>query len=132
MIGIFVADMRRMILFYRDALGFACDWESGPYAEFQHEGVRFSFYERAKLPEVLTEPVTFPPGLNGTFEIAIELPRFEDVDVEFERLLKAGASSVQPPRVEPWGMRSSMIADPEENLIEIGSHNQGLSGPAGK
>ena len=34
---------------------------------------------------------------------------------------KEGAKSIYPPRDEPWKMRSSMIADPEGNLIEIGS-----------
>jgi hypothetical protein len=34
---------------------------------------------------------------------------------------------VYAPRDEPWGMHSSMIADPEGNLIEIGSWNLGLT-----
>jgi lactoylglutathione lyase len=133
MIGIFVKDIARMVSFYRDVLCFECDWKEGPYAEFKHDGVRFSFYERDKLPELLSEPVTFPSGLNGTFEIAIELPRFEDVDPEYKRVVKAGATPVQPPRDEPWGMRSSMVADPEGNLIEIGSSNRENSqqSPAG-
>jgi lactoylglutathione lyase len=31
---------------------------------------------------------------------------------------------VHAPRNEPWGMRSSMVTDPEGNLIEIGSWNK--------
>jgi uncharacterized glyoxalase superfamily protein PhnB len=63
--------------------------------------------------------------LNGTFELAIELPASEDVDREYARVVSAGAREVYAPRDEPWGMRSSMIADPEGNLIEIGSWNKG-------
>ena len=38
MIGIFVADLSRMVAFYRDVLGFAITWDgSGPYAEFVNE-----------------------------------------------------------------------------------------------
>ena len=88
MIGIFVKDIATMVSFYREVLGFECDWKEGPYAEFKHKGVRFSFFERDKLPDLLSEPVTFPPGLNGTFEIAIEFPHFEDVDREYKKIIQ--------------------------------------------
>jgi lactoylglutathione lyase len=68
---------------------------------------------------------TYPNKLNSTFELAIDLPLYENVDVEFKRLIEAGAESIYEPRNEPWGMRSWMIADPEGNLIEIGSWNKG-------
>lgn len=125
MIGIFVADITAMVAFYRDVLGFEIEWDgAGPYAEFKHEGVRFSMYSRQELPSLLGRTPTFPNGLNGTFELAIDLPRSQDVDEEFARVVAAGGQPVYAPRDEPWGMRSSMIADPEGNLIEIGSWNR--------
>jgi lactoylglutathione lyase len=127
MIGIFVKDLHQMVGFYRDVLGFEINWDgNGPYAEFKHEGIRFSMYERAQLPALFGQSPTFPAGLNGTFELAIDLPASADVDREFEQMVKAGAHVVYSPRDEPWGMRSSMISDPEGNLIEIGSWNRGL------
>jgi catechol 2,3-dioxygenase-like lactoylglutathione lyase family enzyme len=43
MIGVFVNDLQSMVAFYRDVLGLGIDWDGvGPYAEFQHEGIRFS------------------------------------------------------------------------------------------
>jgi lactoylglutathione lyase len=129
MIGIFVNDLPKMVEFYRDVLGFEIDWDgSGPYAEFKHEGIRFSMFERAQLPDLLGQSPTFPSGLNGTFELAIDLPASADVDREFDRVVKAGARPVYDPRDEPWGMRSSMVADPEGNIIEIGSWNRGIEG----
>jgi catechol 2,3-dioxygenase-like lactoylglutathione lyase family enzyme len=128
MIGIFVTDLPRMVAFYRDVLGVATDWNGdGPYAEFTHEGIRFSMYERAQLPDLLGSAPTYPSGVNGTFELAIDLPLSEDVDVEFARIVAAGATPVYQPRGEPWGMRSSMVTDPEGNLIEIGSWNKGAA-----
>lgn len=128
MIGIFVKNLTQMVAFYRDVLGFEIEWDgSGPYAEFKHEGIRFSMYERALMPGLLGQSPTYPADLNGTFELAIDLPFSADVDREFSRMVMAGARSVYIPRDEPWGMRSSMIADPEGNLIEIGSWNKGIA-----
>ena len=73
---------------------------------------------------MLGQDPTYPTGLNGTFEIAIDLPASADVDREFERVVQAGGQPVYAPRLEPWGMYSSMITDPEGNLIEIGSWNR--------
>ena len=126
MIGLFVSNLPDMVAFYRDVLGLEIDWDgNGPYAEFRHEGIRFSMYERKLLPEMLGQNPSFTTGINGTFELALDLPHFEDVDGEFKKVVSAGARPVYAPRNEPWGMRSSMVTDPEGNLIEIGSWNKG-------
>ena len=126
MLGLFVEDLTAMVSFYKDVMGFDIEWDGNPpYAEFQSEGVRFAMYERKMLPKLLGQTPDYPKGLNGTFELAIDLPFFEDVDKEFARVTEAGATPVYEPRDEPWGMRSSMVADPEGNLIEIGSWNKG-------
>jgi lactoylglutathione lyase len=126
MIGIFVSDLKNMVKFYNEILGFEIDWDGNPpYAEFKEKGVRFAFFERKMLPDLLGQEPTYPSGLNGTFEIAIDLPRFEDVDTFFDTVVKKGAKQIYGPRDEPWGMRSSAISDPEGNIIEIGSWNKG-------
>jgi lactoylglutathione lyase len=126
MIGIFVKNLQQMVTFYRDVLGFEIEWDGkGPYAEFKHKGIRFSMYERDQLPALLGQDPTYPTGLNGTFELAIDLPTSADVDRDFERVVKAGGRPIYAPRNEPWGMYSSMITDPEGNIIEIGSWNRG-------
>ncbi|HZU86724.1 MAG TPA: VOC family protein [Anaerolineaceae bacterium] len=126
MIGVFVKDLPHMVAFYRDLLGFEIHWDgNGPYAELSNDGVRFSMYERALLPGLLGKEVSSPQGLNATFELAIDFPLYEDVDREYARLVASGAQAVLAPRTEPWGMRSSYIADPDGNLIEIGSWGKG-------
>ena len=108
MIGIFVQDLQKMVAFYRDVLGFEIEWDgTGPYAEFKHEGIRFSMYERAQLPQLSGQTPSYPDGLNGTFELAIDLPVTADVDREYERAVRAGAQPVYAPCQEPWGMYSS-------------------------
>lgn len=122
MIGLFVNDLQMMVNFYKNVIGIEIDWDGeGPYAEFKHEGIRFAMYERKELPALLGHKPSFPQGLNGTFELAINVGEPENVDKVFTRMVENGATSVYQPRNEPWKMRSSMVADPEGNLIEIGS-----------
>ena len=122
MIGIFVIDLKKMIHFYNKIVGIDIDWDGiGPYAEFKHDGIRFAMYQREKLPELLGQNPSFPEGINGTFELAINVGKPENVDATYNKFINEGAQPIYAPRNEPWKMRSSMIADPEGNLIEIGS-----------
>jgi catechol 2,3-dioxygenase-like lactoylglutathione lyase family enzyme len=122
MIGIFVSDLKEMVQFYNKIIGIDIEWDGkGPYAEFKHDGIRFAMYERNELPKLLGQIPSYPEGINGTFELAINVGSPDNVDKVFNRLVAAGAKPIYEPRNEPWKMRSSMIADPEGNLIEIGS-----------
>lgn len=122
MIGLFVNDLTAMVHFYSKVVGIEIEWNGeGPYAEFKHDGIRFAMFERKMLPDLLGTTPSFATGLNGTFELAINVGEPENVDKVFKRMIENGAKKVYAPRDEPWKMRSSMIADPEGNLIEIGS-----------
>lgn len=46
---------------------------------------------------------------------------FDEVDAAFRDVVSKGATPVLEPTTEPWGQRTCYIADPEGNLIEIGS-----------
>ena len=52
------------------------------------------------------------------------LDTFEDFYAAYNNAIKNGAASVLEPELEPWGQRTCYIADPEGNLIEIGSWNK--------
>ena len=122
LIGLFVNDLEKMVNFYKDVIGVDIDWNGqGPYAEFHHKGIRFAMYERKDLPRILGLRPSFPTGINGTFELAINVGEPQKVDETYQTLIASGAKPIYPPRNEPWKMRSAMITDPEGNLIEIGS-----------
>ena len=63
-------------------------------------------------------------GLNGHSELALYVDTFDEVDSSFRTAVENGATPVLEPTTEPWGQRTCYIADPEGNLIEIGSWNK--------
>lgn len=64
--------------------------------------------------------------INLTMEIGIWLPKFSDVDKEYERLTALGIESFTgKPVTFPFGIRNFYIVDSEGNLPEIGSWGQG-------
>ncbi len=122
MIGLFVSDLPRMVEFYRDVVGLEIDWDgNGPYAEFKHEGIRFSMFERKQLPGLLGQTPSLPTGINGSFELALNVGEPANVDLTFAKMIEGGATAIYSPRDEPWKLRSALIADPDGNLIEIAS-----------
>ncbi len=60
-------------------------------------------------------------GINGHYEIALSVENYAAVDKAYETVVKGGAQSILEPTTEPWGQRTCYVADPEGNLIEIGS-----------
>ncbi len=41
----------------------------------------------------------------------------EDVDVEYERLIKLGIPVIDPPKLQPWGVKNMHLCDPDGNHI---------------
>ena len=64
-------------------------------------------------------------GINGHYEIALSVENYAAVDEAFAAVTAAGAKPVMAPTTEPWGQRTCYIADPEGNLVEIGSFHKG-------
>lgn len=122
-----VGDMEKMVRFYRDTLGFTTAWNGGSFAEFEtaNGATTLFMYSRAEFVKAIDQPYMPPKGINQTFEIALWLPHFSDVDREYARLSQL---EVQFPCGAPvtfdFGIRNFYVADPEGNLLEIGSMNK--------
>ena len=124
-VGLFVDDMPAMIRFYRDVLGFEItEAEDAVNVYLIKDGTLFMLYERKNFENMTSRKYEYLRGLNGHFEIALYVDTFEEVDREYERIIAQGGRSVLEPTTEPWGQRTCYIADPEGNLIEIGSFNR--------
>ena len=123
--GLLVNDMAKMIRFYRDVLGFEIkEEEDTGNVYLVKDGTLFMLYGRKDFEKMTNHPYNYIKGLNGHFEIALYVDTFEEVDASFRHTVENGAAPVLEPTTEPWGQRTCYIADPEGNLIEIGSWNK--------
>lgn len=123
--GIFVEDMGAMIRFYRDVLGFEIkEDENAGNVYLIKDDTLFMLYPRSSFENMVSRRFEYINGLNGHYEIALYVDTFDEVDKAYKDAVSKGAVSVSEPADEPWGQRTCYIADPEGNLIEIGSFNR--------
>lgn len=123
--GLFVDDMVAMIRFYRDILGFEIkEAEDTSNVYLIKDGTLFLLYGRKDFETMTKRKYEYVKGLNGHFELALYVDTYEEVDKAFAVAVSKGAEPVLEPTTEPWGQRTCYIADPEGNLIEIGSFNK--------
>lgn len=120
-VGLFVNDMNSMVAFYRDVIGMKTDWTGDANAELYSAEAQLIMFSRKDFEHMTAKKYTYPTGLNGTIELSFDVSNYAQVDAEYERVVAAGATPVFPPTNEPWGQRTSYVADPDGNLIEISS-----------
>ena len=115
-VGLFTRDNKATVDFYTKTFGFTTDMLGD---------MRIILFPRDAFEQMVSRKFQYPEGFNGTVELAFDVPTFADVDKEYQNALNNGAKPVLVPTTEPWGQRTCYIADPDGNLIEIGSFVEG-------
>jgi lactoylglutathione lyase len=120
--GIFVKDMPAMVKFYRDVLGFEIKEDENTTNVFlKKDSTLFLLYRRTDFEKMTDTKFNYAENINGHYEVALSAENYKEVDKTYNEVILKGGKSVLPPTTEPWGQRTCYVADPEGNLIEIGS-----------
>ncbi len=114
-----------MVKFYKDVMGLNINWDGSGFTAIEMEGQihHFILCTREGFEESIPEVYHWNKSINGNMELCFDVPNYSDVDIEFQRVINAGAKPVYKPTTESYGMRICYVADPEGNLIEICSGN---------
>lgn len=120
--GIMVKDMKTMVNFYHDVLGFDIEYQEGMKNVYlKKDGVLFMMYGWNDFESMTSQKYQYVDGLVGHYEIALAVENFAAVDAAFHETVAKGAKPILSPSLMEWGQKTCYIADPEGNMIEIGS-----------
>ena len=107
---LFVTDMAAALAYYIDLLSFSLAFSYGEpafYAQVTRGGARLNL-------RVTHGPIGFcgndPDALSATLTV-------DDAKSLFLEFQQTGATFHQPLRIEPWGARTFIVADPDGNLL---------------
>jgi catechol 2,3-dioxygenase-like lactoylglutathione lyase family enzyme len=108
---LYVSSLDASIQYYRERLGFTFDWTDG-------EPPDFASVTRGDTQIFMCQRCQGHPG--GW--IWVTTP---DVDKLYADLVRRGAKIQARPENKPWGVREMQVADPDGNVLRIGSPIRG-------
>lgn len=113
-----VRNLKRMTEFYRDALGLPVHLEQNDVAMFALDGIILGLYPMKLLAKDAGQRAGLMRGF-GSFALAHNVRRREDVDGVLRTVAERGARILKPAHDAFWGGRSGYFADPENNPWEV-------------
>lgn len=108
-----VEDVVAAATYYRDVLGFRCEYEGGAPPEF-------AIYNRGAATVMLRRVagrVVPSEAQGGTWDVFCWVT---DLDALFEELSGKNATVVYPPTLQPYGMREFAIRDSDGHVLGFG------------
>lgn len=115
---IYVKDIQETIAFYEKAFGLKRRFihESGAYAEMETGTTALAFVDE----KFVKDSLSFRPNRHSEEAAGIEISLVTDhVEQQFDKAIKAGATSVVKPTQKPWGQIVSYVRDNNGCLVEI-------------
>jgi lactoylglutathione lyase len=119
-IALFVKDVARSLIFYRDVLGFIFEKPAKPDGAEGYSGkLKIGIYDRSWLPKLF--------GYRGKqiisgnpFLLSMTVDDLDQVYQEIcDRQTNILVDIISPPTLMPWGQRILFLSDPDGNMLEI-------------
>lgn len=107
-------DIKRLVRFYERVTGLSATWYTEDFAELPTSSCTLAIGSKRTME--LFGSGAARPADNHTAIIEF---RVDDVDREFNKLKEVLDEFVQEPTTQPWGNRSLLFRDPDENLINF-------------
>jgi catechol 2,3-dioxygenase-like lactoylglutathione lyase family enzyme len=107
-------DIKRLVRFYEQVTGLSATWYTEDFAELPTASCTLAIGSIRTME--LFGAGAARPADNHTAIIEF---RVDDVDREFNKLKGVLDEFVQEPTTQPWGNRSLLFRDPDENLINF-------------
>ncbi len=120
-----VEDLDRAIAFYRDRVGFKLRRVAPGFADFFTAGVTLALWQVEHMRTHLRLPPK--PAQRGGWRnmAAIQVESSEQVRSLHQELAANGVLFVAPPQAYPWNAYACYFTDPEDNLWEIYTWQEG-------
>jgi len=108
------SDVPRLVRFYEELTGAKAQWANDEFAEVVLPGATIAISSRRLTDAFAAGSVE--PAANRTMMIEILV---DDVDAERDRVAKLAGDLVQEPTTLPWGNRSLLLRDPDDNVVNL-------------
>ena len=116
---VFVSDMKRAVLFYRDVLGLTLKFESPGWTEFATEGATLALHAGAGSEAAKDNPQRVPAG---RCHPGLSVP---DLDEFHKRMVAKNVPCPQEPK-EIFGVRIAQYLDPDGLGISVSEERRGF------
>ncbi len=107
-------DIKRLVHFYEKITGLSATWSTEDFAELTTESCTLAIGSKNTM--AIFGGTAARPAENHS---AILEFLVEDVDKEYEKLKSIVSDIIQNPTTMPWGNRSFLFRDPDDNLVNF-------------
>ena len=123
-IALFVADVSRSLIFYREVLGFQFDKPAKPDSAEGYSGkLKIGLYDRSWLPKLFGD--RGEQTISGhPFLLSMTVNNLDQVYQEIcDRQANIPVDIISPPKLMTWGQKILFLNDPDGNLLEVVQRN---------
>jgi lactoylglutathione lyase len=119
-IALFVSDVARSLIFYRDVLGFSFEKPAKPDGAEGYSGkLKIGIYDRSWLPKLFGD--RGEQIISGhPFLLSMTV---DDLDQVYQQICDRQTHTlvdiISPPTLMAWGQKILFLSDPDGNMIEI-------------